>query len=60
MPAFSRKIPGWKPMAPGPVIPLPNTVILLAAPTSSSPAVPGDPWMFIIGAIGVADVSVMM
>ena len=47
-------------MAPGPVIPLPNTVILLAAPTSSSPAVPGDPWMFIIGAIGVADVSVMM
>ena len=59
-PAFSRKMPGWKPIAPGPVSPLPKTVMVEAAPTAASPAVAGEPGMVIIGAIGRAEVSVMM
>lgn len=51
---------GWKPMAPGPEIPLPKTLILLVAPASTRPSVPGEPAMLIIGAIGTAEVSVMM
>ncbi len=59
-PAFSRKTPGWKPMAPGPVSPLPKTVMVEAAPTAARPAVAGEPGIDIIGAIGTAEVSVMM
>jgi hypothetical protein len=47
-------------MAPGPGMPLPKTVILLVAPASISPSVPGEPTTLIIGAMGTAEVSVMM
>jgi len=49
-----------EPIAPGPGMPLPKTVILLVARASMRPSVPGEPTMLIIGAIGTADVSVRM